>query len=146
MAKAQAQRGVRCYHCRHRFSVGAKTQSTVCPSCNKSLVVEDVVVTTLKAIRKVQTCGKVVVQKKGHIIASLVDAGEGVEVVGVMEASVVSGGPVRIGKTARWKGDCRAPALAAELGCVITSGFFEIQEPAPEDGAGEAAAVGAPSG
>lgn len=113
------------------------TKSTVCPSCNKALVVEDVVVTTLKAVRKIQTCGKVVVQKKGHVIAQSVDAAEGVEVNGIMEASVVTQGGVHLGKTARWKGNCRAATLSAELGCVITSGFFDIRaeaaEPADEE-------------
>jgi len=128
MAKAPSQRPVQCYHCRHRFDVGAMTQSTVCPACNKSLVVQDVVINTLKAVRKIQTCGKVIVQKKGHVIATLVEANEGVEVDGVMDGAVVTQGAVRLGKTAHWKGDCRAPSLAVELGCVVTSGYFEIHK------------------
>jgi len=126
MAKPQTPRPVQCYHCRHRFEVGAMTQSTVCPSCHKSLVVEDVVVSTLKAVRKIQTCGRLIVQKKGHVIATLVEALGGVEVDGVLDAAVVAEGPVHLGKSARWKGDCRAPRLSAEAGCVITRSRFEI--------------------
>jgi hypothetical protein len=138
MAKPSVQRNVQCYHCRHRFDVAAMAKSTVCPSCNKALLIEDVVVTTHKAVRKIQTCGKVIVQKKGHVIAQLVEAISGVEVIGTMEASVVTQGSVHLGKAARWKGNCRAVTLSAELGCVITSGYFEIHagvaEPAaPKD-------------
>lgn len=126
MSKSPTQRSIQCYHCRHRFDVGAMTQSTVCPACNKSLVVQDVVVSTLKAVRKIQTCGRVIVQRKGHVIATLVEANEGVEVEGVMDGAVVTQGAVRLGKASHWKGDCRAPSFSAELGCVVASGYFEI--------------------
>ncbi len=139
MAKQQTPRSVQCYHCRHRFDVGAMTQSTVCPSCHKSLVVEDVVVGTLKAVRKIQTCGRLVVQKKGHVIAATVEALGGVHVEGVLDSAVVAEGPVHIGKTAKWKGDCRAPALSAEAGCVITRSRFQI---GPEVNGGEPARPG----
>ena len=102
------------------------TQSTVCPSCNRSLVVSDVVVNTLRAVRKIQTCGRVIVQRKGHVIAAVIEANEGVEVDGVLDGSVVTQGPVRLGKTATWKGDYQAPSLSAESGCVVAE-FFEVE-------------------
>jgi|SRR5262245_58074049 len=135
MAKQPATRSVQCYHCRHRFDVGAMTQSTVCASCNKSLVVHDLVVKTLQSVRKIQTCGKLHIQKKGHVIAQLVEAIEGVDVEGVIDAKVISAGPVRIAAKAQWKGDCRAPVLVTEPGCIVTGGFFEILKE-PENGEG----------
>jgi cytoskeletal protein CcmA (bactofilin family) len=94
--------------------------------------VEDVIVKSLEAVRKIQTCGKVVVQKKGRIIAQMVEAHGGVFVEGVMDANVISGGLVTIGAKAQWKGDCRAPAIVIEGGSVITSGYFVI----PDDSVG----------
>jgi cytoskeletal protein CcmA (bactofilin family) len=93
-------------------------------------MVEDVIVKSLEAVRKIQTCGKVHVQKKGRVIAQLVEAQEGVFVEGVLDANVISGGLVRIGAKASWKGDCRAPSIAIEGGCVITSGYFVVPDPA----------------
>jgi hypothetical protein len=135
MPQARNTRSVQCYHCGHRFEVGPRAMTISCPSCYKPLKVDDVVVKTMEAVRRIQTCGRVVVQKTGRVYAQLVEAQEGVEVQGVMEAKVVSGGPVLIGKKATWKGDCRAPTLAVELGGTIVSGFFEISlgEPAPPD-------------
>lgn len=128
MARAPAQRTVQCYHCRHRFEVSRKALSISCPKCSKALVVEDVVIKNAHSVRKIQTCGRLVVQKKGRVIAQLVEAHDGVEVEGILEANVHSGGPVRIGAKAQWKGDCHAPALAVEMGGRITSGYFVIPD------------------
>jgi hypothetical protein len=133
MAKsAPTPRLIQCYHCRHRFEVGAKTMTTSCPGCNKPLMVEDVVVKGLEAVRKLQTCGRIVVQKKGRVIAQLVEAHLGIEVDGVVEAGAFQGGPVRIGEKGEWKGDCRAPVLHLEAGGRIHGGFFTI----PDDSLG----------
>jgi hypothetical protein len=114
--------------------------TTSCPKCSKPLLVEDVVVKTLEAVRKIQTCGKIVIQKKGHVIAQLVEAHGGVEVEGILEANVVSGGLVRIGAKAQWKGDCNAPAITVEGGCKIAGGYFMI--PDHSLGLGDLNAVG----
>jgi hypothetical protein len=106
--------------------------TTVCPKCSKSLTVEDLVIKTAHAVRRIQTCGRVVVQKKGRVIAQQIEAHGGVEVEGILEANVVSGGPVRIGAKASWKGDLSAPSLLVELGGRIERGFFVI----PEDSLG----------
>jgi hypothetical protein len=117
--------------------------TTSCPGCNKPVLVDDVVVNKLEAVRKIQTCGRVVVQKKGRIHAQLVEAHEGVDVEGIMEANVLSGGPVRISAKAHWKGDCQAPAVAIELGCQIAGGFFTVPDDSlglstlPRNGQGE---------
>jgi hypothetical protein len=129
MAEAVANpRTIQCYHCRQKFEISRQAKSTSCPKCSRQLRLEDVVVKTVEAVRKIQTCGKVVVQKKGRVIAQMVEAHEGVFVEGTMEANVVSGGPVTIGSKAHWKGDCSAPSLAVEGGCVITSGYFVVPD------------------
>jgi len=122
------KRTIMCYHCRHRFEVPVRAMSTSCPKCYKGLVIEDVVIKTAHAVRKVQTCGKVLVEAKGRLIATSVEAAQGVEVLGVLEGSVTSGGPVRIGPSAQWKGDLKAPSLRVELGARITRGYFVIPD------------------
>jgi hypothetical protein len=145
MSNPNPTRTVQCYHCRHRFGVSLKTMTTACPGCSRRLTVEDIVIKTAHGVRSIQTCGRLVVQKKGHVIAQTVEAHGGVEVEGVMEANVVSGGPVRIGPKAKWKGNCTAPSLEVELGARIERGYFVI--PGDELGLGDLRAeAGAVSG
>jgi hypothetical protein len=126
MAKPTAPRSIHCYHCRHGFDVSPQTMTTVCPRCSKPLTVEDVVIKTAHSVRKIQTCGRLIVQKKGRVIAQSVEALEGVEVEGILEAKVMSGGKVWIGPKGQWKGDCAAPSLEVEPGGRIDGGYFEI--------------------
>lgn len=90
------------------------------------MAVDDIVINRLESVRRLQTCGRVVVQKTGRVFAQSVEAQAGVQVEGVLEANVVSGGPVRIGPSAVWKGDCSAPRLSIALGGTILAGFFQI--------------------
>src|SRR5262245_47407201 len=119
MAKPSGTRTVHCYHCRHGFEVSRQTMTTVCPKCSKPLTVEDVIIKSAHGVRKIQTCGKLVVQKKGHVIAQFIEAHGGVEVEGILEGKVLSGGPVHIRSKASWKGDLSAPMVEVELGARI---------------------------
>ena len=119
---------VQCYHCRHRFEVAARAQSTACPHCHKALYVGDVVVKQLKPVKEVRTCGRVVIQKSGRIIADLIEAHRGVECIGVIDVKNVIAGPVVIGAKAVWKGDCHATSLTIKLGAKITKGRFSVPE------------------
>lgn len=121
-------RSITCYHCRHRFEIGARTMSTSCPKCSKQLKVDDIVVKGLEAVRKIQTCGRLVVHKKGRVSAQLVEAHGGVEVEGVMEANVLSGAMVTIRAKAQWKGNCNAPSVVIELGAQISAGYFTVPD------------------
>ena len=132
MAKATTPRTIHCYHCRHVFDVSPQTMTTVCPKCSKPLTVEDVVIKTAHAVRKIQTCGRLIVQKKGRVIAQTVEAAGGVEVEGILEAKVMSGGKVWIGPKGQWRGDCAAPSIEVEVGGRIDGGFFEIGAVRPD--------------
>ena len=60
-------------------------------------MVSDILVQKLSPVSGVQTCGRVIVKRRGRVIAKKVTAQLGVEVLGVMNADVVSTGPVVIG-------------------------------------------------
>ena len=102
--------------------------STSCPDCHQPVIVQDVIVTGLKTTSRLQTCGRVVVKKRGRVIAGLIEAQKGVEVLGALNGNVISGGPVVIGPKGRWRGDCRAPTLEVQLGARIENGFFQIPD------------------
>lgn len=110
------------------MEISARAMTVSCPSCHKKLLVEDITVSNAQSVTKLQTCGKLTVEKGGRVIAQLVEAAEGIEVHGILETkAAVTLGKVFIGSKAQWKGDCKAPTLEVELGARITRGFFEIK-------------------
>lgn len=131
MSRRSGPRTVQCYECRRRFQVGGRAESTACPGCGRAVIVGDVVVRQLKPVTTVRTCGRVIVQRRGRVIARRVEAHLGLDVLGVLDADVVSGGPVHIGPRAQWKGDCRAPTVVISPGARV-SGRFSV----PDDSLG----------
>lgn len=124
-------RRVTCYHCRKPVTISAFAISATCPACYKGLVLDDLVVRDVHWAGKLRTCGKVLVERKGRVVGRLVQAAQGVEVQGIVEATVVSGGTVIIKTAARLSGDCRAPRLIIEPGATIAGGHFHIGPDAP---------------
>ena len=133
MARQAAIKTVQCYHCRRRIDVSAKAMSTSCPECYKPVVVQDVVVKGFQTVQKLQTCGRVIVKTRGRVVAGLIQAQQGIEVLGVLDGNAISAGPVVIGPKARWRGNCQAPSLEVKAGARIESGFFKIPYLEQED-------------
>ena len=121
-------RRVECYHCGRALEVGQSTMSTSCPGCHKPVIVEDVVVRSYKAVTTIETCGKLIVGKRGVCVAARrIVAHGGMEVEGKVTCpSAVSAGRVALGPKSEWKGDLRAPVLEMKEGAKIASGYFEI--------------------
>ena len=119
-------RAIRCYHCRKSFEISARAMTVGCPKCGKQLLVDDIVVKTTQQVRKLQTCGRIIVQPKGRVVADLVEAHEGIECRGLVRTKGYSGGPVLIGAKATWRGDCTTPSLAVEAGAKIEDGLFAV--------------------
>ncbi len=103
--------------------------SVSCPNCHKPVTIENIVVKNYRPVKKLQTCGKLIIRKGGRVAAELVEAHMGIEVFGVMETNeTLSGGPVIIGTKAQWKGDCRAPSLTVKSGATFRGGYFIIPD------------------
>jgi cytoskeletal protein CcmA (bactofilin family) len=104
MARAPAQRAVRCYLCGNRFDVSPRALSTSCPGCHKAIKIEDVVITSYLPVIELQTCGRLTVTKRGRIAATHIQCGEGIDCEGVMEGAIETEGDVSLGPHATWKG------------------------------------------
>lgn len=130
MARHAGPKTVQCYHCRHRFEVSGRAQSTSCPNCNKALIVGDVEVKAGKIhgpSKEVRTCGRIVVHKRGRLMSETVEAHGGIDCQGTIDARrVVSGKPVRLGPKARYKGDLQAPSLTIEKGARVDPSMLQI--------------------
>lgn len=104
--------------------------STSCPECNRSLVIEDVLVKGYMGVNSLETCGRLVIPKRKHVVVqSHVVAHAGIQVDGRLECEqAISRGPVVLGPKANWIGDLRAPSLVVSSGAVIQGGYFSIPD------------------
>ncbi|MFQ5807601.1 MAG: polymer-forming cytoskeletal protein [Phycisphaerae bacterium] len=122
-----------CTHCQRITQVGPRALSVVCPHCNQRLVIEDVRVESFYAVREIATCGDVVVEKRGHVVASI-RAGNLI-VDGKVHGDVIALGRVSISRTASVTGDIKAARLLVQNGAAL-EGFLRIGDlaaPPPND-------------
>jgi hypothetical protein len=107
-----------CLYCGASQEVGKRTLTMTCKQCHKALKLEDITISRYEARRQVDTCGVVVVEKKGQCIADRILAG-GLVVRGKVKGTITSRGPVLVGAEAEVKGDVTAPSLAVGAGAVL---------------------------
>lgn len=109
--------------------------SISCPWCSRRVTLDDLFVRDRCWTSRLQTCGRIVVHRRGLVNARVIEAMEGIEIHGIVEGSVVSGGPVVIGAGARIRGDLAAPSIRIENGASIEGGMIRIASalPPPRD-------------
>jgi len=115
---------ITCLYCEKAQEVSRKAKSVTCKFCYKSLKLEDLPFSKYEARRTVETCGVVIVEKKGSLIADRVHCG-GLVVRGKVRGNVTSRGSVLVGPEAELKGDVKAPSIAVGAGAVL-DGFYNI--------------------
>ncbi len=113
-----------CLYCEKPQEVSRKALQLTCKHCYKSLRVEDILIKSYEARRSIDTCGMVVVEKRGQVVADKILCG-GLIVRGKVKATVTSRGSVLVGPEADLIGDVNAPALAVGAGAVL-NGFYRI--------------------
>lgn len=118
-----------CLYCNKPQEVARRAVQITCKYCYKALKIEDIVVNQYLAQRNVETCGIVVVEKKGNVVVlqGKIHCG-GLIVRGKVKASVLSRGSVLIGPEADLIGDVTAPTLAVGSGAVL-NGYYRIGQP-----------------
>jgi hypothetical protein len=119
-----------CLYCTRAQEVSRRAMVITCKFCSKSLKLEDITIRQYEARRHIDTCGIVVVEKKGHVNADRILCG-GLVARGRVKGSITSRGPVLVGPEAEVRGDVDAPTLAVGAGAVL-HGFYRI---GMEDGA-----------
>ncbi len=112
-----------CTHCGKPTEVSRRAMSVFCPSCRQRLILEDFKIQTYYAVRDFSTCGDIVVEKKGHVVAPI-KAGN-LTVKGKVQGDVVARGKVIIAKTGSLKGGIEAPYLQIESGALVDA-FLRI--------------------
>ncbi|GIW76126.1 MAG: hypothetical protein KatS3mg104_1189 [Phycisphaerae bacterium] len=124
---SEDRRTIVCLYCDKAQEVSRRAMQITCKYCYKSLRVEDVLIKAYEARRVIDTCGMVVVEKRGHVVADRIRC-SGLIVRGKVKAHVDSKGAVLVGPEADLIGDVTAPSLAVGAGAVL-NGFYRINSP-----------------
>lgn len=98
--------------------------TVTCKFCHKSLRIEDISIKQYEARRTIDTCGVVVVEKKGNVVADKIHCGAMI-VRGKVKAAVNCRGTVLVGAEAEIRGDVSATALAVGSGAIL-NGYYKI--------------------
>ncbi len=124
-AKTQVSTGKRvfCTSCLKPSEVGRRAMSVFCPHCKKRLILEDYRIKTYHAVRELFTCGNILVDKKGHVVAPI-RVGN-LTVKGRLQGPVIARGSVRITKTGSIHGDIEASSVRLDAGAQF-DGFLRI--------------------
>jgi len=117
---------ITCLYCGKAQEVSRRAMQITCKHCYKSLRVEDVLIKAYEARRSIDTCGVVVVEKRGNVVADRILCG-GLIVRGKVKSSVLSRGTVLVGPEADLIGDVTAPSLAVGAGAVL-NGHYRINQ------------------
>lgn len=117
---------VRCYHCLRECEVSARAMSSSCPHCHRQLAIADIVVRERHWGSRLQTCGRIVIERRARVQVNVVQASEAVEVHGSLKGRIVCYGPVTLGESASLEGDLEAPAVFVSPGAQIVGGKFKI--------------------
>ena len=119
-------RKVVCIHCGGTNEVGVKAMSVFCKACSRRLGVEDFQVKGFHASRSFDTCGDVVVEKRGQLAAFV--RARNLLIKGRVKGDVEARGRVRVTRTGEVHGNVTAPALIVENGGMI-DGVVRIGQP-----------------
>ena len=107
-----------CLYCAKSQDVGRRAMTITCKFCSKPLKLEDLSFKGYEARRAIDTCGIVVIEKKGQVITDRVLCG-GLVARGRVKGNIISRGPVLVGPEAEIRGDVVAPTLAVGAGAVL---------------------------
>ncbi|MFQ5494329.1 MAG: polymer-forming cytoskeletal protein [Phycisphaerae bacterium] len=121
--RAAGVKRVICTRCDHPTEVPQRAMSIFCPHCKKRLILEDFKIRTYYAVREFFTCGDIVVERKGHVVAP-VRVGT-LTVKGTLRGTVTARGPISVRKKGSLTGDVEAPSLVVENGAML-DGFVRI--------------------
>lgn len=123
------QRGIACYHCHERIQAPAAARSFGCPKCHRGVALDDITVGDSGWSGLLNTCGRIFIRPRARTITRVVHAGEGIEVLGVLEANVRSGGPVVVGSRGRLIGQVNATSVWIDPGGTLDSPMMRIAPP-----------------
>lgn len=123
---ADTLRTVRCYLCGKPFDAPGRAISLSCPWCYRRVTLDDVVIREECYTNRVQTCGRIVVLKRGRLHAGIVESSLGVEVYGFIEGKIRSHARLYVAPKGCIKGEAWAPTVQLEPGAIVDGAALKI--------------------
>ena len=126
MPKPVTLRRVKCYHCGATLEVGSRAITVSCPACYQRVAVEDVRFKGMQFGGDVRTCGEISIVNKSQVQAKVLQASQGVDIQGQVDARLVAGENISLSAGSRLRGDCNARTIRIEPGARIEGGYFRV--------------------
>lgn len=119
-----------CTSCDGPVEVSTHAKSIACPHCHQRVVTEALDVDGYVAVRRFATANRMHITKKGIVFASV--RADDLEVDGTLTGDALSMTGIRLGKTAKVRGNLRAAWLALEEGASLSGDLQIGPEEVPE--------------
>jgi cytoskeletal protein CcmA (bactofilin family) len=129
-ARDSQQRWTLCTSCDGPVQVSTHAKSISCPHCNTRVVTEALDVDGYVAVRRFATANRMHITKKGIVFASV--RADDLEVNGTLTGDALSMTGIRVGKTAKVRGDLRAAWLAVADGASLSGDLRIGPDQVPE--------------
>ena len=113
-----------CPHCGGVTEAARRAMSIFCPHCHQRVILEDFRIRRYHGVVEFATCGDVVVERRGFLVASV--KVDNLTVKGKVQGKVTARGSVRICKNGQLKGDVTTPLLIVESGGML-DGFVQVR-------------------
>lgn len=117
MSREPARRQILCPRCEAPQEVSRNAKSILCPGCHRNIATTDIEINEYCAKIEMYTAGRVVVGKKGTLIAEV--RAEEVSLKGEIKGPVKSLGLVALEKGGRLFGNLTCPRLRVEEGAQL---------------------------
>ncbi|MFH0939767.1 MAG: polymer-forming cytoskeletal protein [Planctomycetota bacterium] len=114
-----------CTNCSGSQEIPAAAQSVICRHCNASIRVTDQKITQYSATVSLETCGSVVIEKKGALVAQKRVVASELMLKGSLKGNIVIYDTAHIAAGAQMVGNLKARALIVDDGATI-KGFIQV--------------------
>ena len=129
-ARESEQRWTLCTSCDGPLQVSTHAKSISCPHCHTRVVTEAMDVDGYVAVRRFATANRMHITKKGIVFASV--RADDLQVDGTLTGDALSMTGIRVGKTAKVRGDLRAAWLAVADGASLSGAVRIGPDQVPE--------------
>jgi hypothetical protein len=128
--KETGPRTIRCPNCSGSQEISASAQSVVCRHCNVTVKVTDQKISNYSATVALETCGSLVIEKKGALVVQKRVVASELTLKGSLKGNTIVYDSAHIGAGAQLVGDLKARVLIVDDGAAL-KGFISVQ---PENG------------
>ncbi|MBN1341189.1 MAG: polymer-forming cytoskeletal protein [Phycisphaerae bacterium] len=138
------KRDVSCTYCGREIEISTRAMSVFCPHCQKRVVCENYTIKSYHAVRNIATCGDVIIEKRGHVVAPI--RAESLIIRGLVRGNIIARNRVEIESTGVVQGNVEARRLIMRDGAKLMGACKISRNGAPPKPQPPSASAAQPSG